>query len=212
MKFNAVGGHMNSTIGDFGGLRAHVMRGAAVVGGLCAAGVLVLQGSNAAFTASTANNGNSVASGTVVLADDDSNTAMFNVAGLNGGQVVERCIKVTYSGTLTADVKLFGTVGGTGLAPGLTATIKVGTGTTSTGGASFSCTGFSDGVQIFDGSLTAFGTSHSSYVNGLGGFANATATTTKAYKIELTVSNDNTYQGKTATAAFTWEAQGKNAA
>lgn len=203
---------MNSTIGDFGGLRAHVMRGAAVVGGLCAAGVLVLQGSNAAFTASTSNNGNSVGSGTVVLTDDDSNTAMFNVAGLNGGQTVERCVKVTYSGTLRADIKLHGTVGGTGLAPGLATTIRVGTGTASTGGTSFSCAGFSGGVDLFDGSLAAFGTSHSGYASGLGGFADAAATTTKAYKIEVVVSNDNAYQGKTATVAFTWEAQGRDAA
>ena len=179
--------------------------------GLAAAGALVIQGSNAAFTATTDNNGNSVAAGTVVLEDDDSNTKLFDVTGLNGGQTLTRCINVAYKGSLTSDVKLYGAVGGTGLAPGLTTTVDVGTG--AAGGASFGCGGFTEGDvgAEFNDTLASFGTTHTNFANGLGEYDNATNPTTKSYRISVTLSNDNSYQGKNATVSFTWEAQGEDA-
>ncbi len=184
------------------------LRVAAVLLGLAVASVFVIDGSRAAFSDTTGNQANSLASGTVVLTDDDDDTKMFNLTGLNGGQTVERCINVTYSGTLTSDVKMYGAVTGSGLAPGLATTVDVGTG--ATGGTGFSCTGFTGGTNVFTGTLAAFGSSHDSYGNGVTGFANATNSTTKSYKIAVTVSNDGSYQGKTASVDFTWEAQGQN--
>lgn len=192
-----------------GRVRANLIRVAAVLVGLAVAGLLVIDGSSAAFSDQTHNDKNSVATGTVELTDDDANTAMFDVSGLNGGQSVERCINVTYSGSLKSDVKLYGAVAGSGLAPGLTTKIEVGTGAKT--GPNFGCAGFTGGSSLFNGTLAAFGSSHGGYANGLGGFTNASDPTTKSYKITMTVSNDNAYQGKSATVDFTWEAQGKDA-
>ena len=194
----------------------NLMRAGASLAGLGAASVLVVQGSQAAFTDTTDNNGNSLTAGSVILNDDDGGaTAMFNVTGLNGGQTVTRCINVTYTGSLTADVKMYtsqpGGVGGTGLAPGLDLDIEVGTG--ATGGNTFSCANFTPGSQIFGATpatLAGFASTHTNFTNGVGGWSNATNPSTRSYRVTMTVANDDTYQSKSATVGFTWEAQGQN--
>lgn len=194
-------------------LPANLLRLGAGALGLAAVGVFLVQGSEAAFTASTDNKGNIVDAGTVVLNDDDASTAMFNVGNVNGGQKIERCINVTYDGSLTADIKLHGVTSGD-LAPGLATTIELGT--EATGGAAFDCTGFiPDGPAEFSGTLATFGTTHNDYANGIDGFNNAIKSTTptptaKSYKITMVVSSDNEYQGTSAGVDFTWEAQGQN--
>src|SRR3954471_193143 len=76
----------------------------AAVGALVASTVVVLGASDAAFTASTANPGNSWETGSIVIAsltDDDSGTtpatgtAMFSETGLQPGDTGENCITVT---------------------------------------------------------------------------------------------------------------------
>lgn len=187
---------------------ANLLRLGAGALGIAAVGVLLVQGSSAAFTASTDSQGNVVESGTVVLTNDGAGTAMFNVGNLNGGQTVTRCINVAYDGSLTSDIKLHGVTSGE-LAGGLATTVEVGSG--AAGGASFGCTGFvAGGAALFSGSLADFGTSHGSYATGIGGFANATEGASKSYKITMTVSNAAQYQGKGAGVDFTWEAQGKD--
>lgn len=193
--------------------RANGFRLVTVMVGLGLASLFIVDSSRAAFTATTGNAGSSLSAGTVVLTDDDAAATMFSLSNVNGGQTFTRCIKVTYSGSLTADVKLYGTVGGTGLAPGLATSIEVGTGTVDTGGPTFSCTGFSAPtvLQASTSTLADFGTNNTSYANGLGGFTGATNPTSRAYRVTITVSNDNAYQGKSATVGFTWEAQGQDA-
>lgn len=196
--------------------RSSLVRAGASLLGLSAAGVLVVQGSQAAFTDTTDNNGNSLAAGTVVLNDDDGGaSAMFNVGNLNGGQTVTRCINVAYTGSLTADVKMYTSqpagAGGTGLAPGLDMDIEVGSG--ATGGTTFSCANFVPGSQVFGttpATLANFAAAHTNYSNGVGGWNGATNPTSRSYRVTLTVSNDDAYQNKTATVGFTWEAQGQN--
>lgn len=189
-------------------LPANLMRLGAGTLGLAAVGVLLVQGSEAAFTASTANENSVVRSGTVVLVNDGASTAMFNVGNLNGGQTITRCINVEYDGSLTAGIKLHGVTSGD-LAAGLATTIEIGSG--AAGGVSFGCTGFTaDGPASFNSTLAAFGTTHNSYAAGIGGFASAVKDDTKSYKITMTVSNDNQYQGKSAGVDFTWEAQGQD--
>src|SRR3954469_4901613 len=76
----------------------------AAVGAIAASTVVVLGASDAAFTASTANPGNSWETGSIVLAsltDDDggatptTGTAMFSATGLQPGDTGENCIAVT---------------------------------------------------------------------------------------------------------------------
>jgi hypothetical protein len=72
-----------------------------VLGGVAALGVLGL------FSATTQNTGNEVTSGTVALSDNDSGAAMFNIHGAKPGDSWTRCIKVTYHGSLPADVRVY---------------------------------------------------------------------------------------------------------
>lgn len=44
-----------------------------------------------------------------MLSDNDSNTALFNATNLTPNSAGERCIAVTYTGSLAATVKLYGT-------------------------------------------------------------------------------------------------------
>src|SRR3954467_796262 len=87
---------------------------------LLVAGFLVYQGSNAAFTASTGTTG-SFTGGTVVLTNDRSASALFNVTGLAPGATQTGCVNVTYTGSLDAQVRLYANVAGA-LAPYLTVT------------------------------------------------------------------------------------------
>ena len=132
---------------------------------LAAAGaVVLLLGSvtRAAFVDTTENRGNTFQSGDVVLNDDDHGSALFNVSALAPGASVVRCIAVTYTGSLSADIHLYGTVGGNGLARYLDTDIDIGT-----GGSAASCTGFTPTSSLYSGTLDGFGATHTGYLNGL---------------------------------------------
>ena len=183
-----------------------VARLAALTVSVVVASVFTLNASRAAFTATTSNTGNSWSAGTVVLTDDDASAVMFNVTNMKPGDTNTKCIKVDYTGSLAADVKMYGAVAGTGLATHLTATVEVGA-----GGTFASCTGWvANATPVsFTGTLAAFGTTHSNFTNGLAGFAGAVATNTRTYRVTVALPSGavNAAQGLTASATFTWEAQ-----
>ena len=172
-------------------------------------GLLTIQGSQAAFTASTNNGVNNFASGDVSISDDDGAQVMFDLSNMAPGTTATRCINVTYTGSLTADVKLYGTVAGLpltpGLAPYLDTQIDIGSG--AAGGTTFDCSGFTGGTQVFDDTLAFFGTNRFDYGSGVGGFTGATDPTTRSYQITVTLLDDDNAQAKSATATFVWEAQ-----
>lgn len=181
----------------------------AVPVGLLAVAALVWQASYSAFSATTTNPTNNWTTGSVVLADDDSNTAMFNATLLKPGSTGEKCIAVTYSGSLAATVKLYGTSPATTNAFNTYVDLLVtqGTGATFAGG----CASFvaDAGPVAFTGTLAAFGTTYTNFSNGFGTYAPAGGTSTKAYKISYTVNSatPNSAQGSTASIGLTWEAQ-----
>ncbi len=186
--------------------RSLVIQIGAIGVALIMVGLLTIQGSQAAFTASTDNGVNNFASGDVVISDDDGGVqVMFDLSDMAPGTTATRCINVTYSGSLTADVTLYGTIAGTGLAPYLDTQIAIGSG--AAGGSTFDCTGFSGGTQVFDDTLAVFGATHTDYASGVGGFTGATDTTTRSYQITVTLLDDDNAQAKSATATFVWEAQ-----
>src|SRR5919205_1280896 len=90
-------------------LRRKVL-GSMVVLGLV--GVVAGVGTWSAFTATTANSGNTFAAGTVAIGDNDAAGAMFSLSGLKPGDSDAGCIQVTYTGSLAANVKLYGTTTG----------------------------------------------------------------------------------------------------
>jgi hypothetical protein len=173
--------------------------------GMMVSSLLVWQASNAAFSDTTENPGNTWASGDVVLTDDDSDAAMFSASNLKPGDTEAKCITVTYSGSLDASVKLYAGVAGSGLAQYLDLTVEQGT-----GGGFGDCTGFTpDASPKYTGTLSGFATAHVNFSNGWGSFtpAGGAPDDTKTYRITYTLQDNNLAQAKNATATFTWEAQ-----
>ncbi len=166
--------------------------------------VLVVGGSRAAFNSTTSNGSNSFAAGTVVLSDDDAGSVMFNLSGMKPGDTATKCINVSYTGSLPANVHLYGSVAG-GLGAYLDTTVDIGSG--AAGGASSDCTGFVSSANLFGGTLTGFGAAHSNFGNGAAGFDGATNPSTRSYRVTVTLQDNNAAQGQSSTATFTWEAQ-----
>src|SRR5687768_12530187 len=80
-------------------------------------GIVAGVGTWSAFTATTANAGNAFTSGSVILTDDDLGVAMLSLTNAKPADTDTSCINVTYTGTLPATVRLYGTTSGTGLDP-----------------------------------------------------------------------------------------------
>jgi len=131
-----------------------------VLGGLSGAASL------SAFRSDSDNVGQTFAAGTVHISDDDVNVAMFNLAGQKPGATSERCIRVTYAGSLGAEVRLHTDSAIGALGPYLNLTITPGSQSSS---AFPSCTGFSPGAEgaLFDGTLAGFGGAYSNWATGL---------------------------------------------
>jgi hypothetical protein len=72
-----------------------------VLGTVAAGGVFGL------FSATTQNAGNEISTGSVTLSDNDGGSAMFSVLNAEPGDKWSRCIKVSYNGSLPADVHLY---------------------------------------------------------------------------------------------------------
>jgi len=169
-----------------------------------------------AFTATTSNASNQFASGTVTLSDNDLGSAMFNLTGMDPADPTEqRCIVLTYTGSLSSSVRLYGTTGGSGLADHINLRVTRGT----IPSPSFStCTGFTADATdhrglgagvLYNGTLTGFA---DDYATGLVDATTATpeAWTTgeaHAYRFEVTLADNQAAQGLTATQSFTWEAR-----
>ena len=105
------------------------------------AGLMVWQGSTAAFTATTRNAGNSWATGQVALTDDDAGRAGFTVQNLVPGQTGQKCIVVTSNSTVPGEVRAY-TQNLSGSAAGLQDHIDLRV-ERGTGGSFDSCDGFS---------------------------------------------------------------------
>src|SRR3989440_3992284 len=171
-------------------------------------------GTFSAFSATTSNDGNSFSAGTVVLSDNDSGSAMYNVSNAKPGDSATSCITVTYTGNLAANVKLYTTSTIGSLGSHLTLTVTQGTGSVAFGS---SCTNFTpdgSGSQIYSGTLSNFATTYAGYGSGLaltnaGGSAAWAQNDARVYKFQISLpSSDTTGSGlNTGTHSFTWEAQ-----
>ncbi len=165
---------------------------------------MAIRASTAAFSAPTDNTGNGFSAGTVSLSDDDSTAAMFDVSNLAPNDTVTSCIEVTFSGTLDANVRLFGATGGTGLADYLDLTVDRGT-----GGSFGDCSTFSANEAVYSGTLSGFSATHSDFASGAGTWApvGGGPDDVVSYRFVVTLQDDPAAQGLDASAGFTWEAQ-----
>jgi hypothetical protein len=171
-------------------------------------------GTLSVFSSAASNPGNAFSAGTVVLADNDSGTAMLGLSGAKPGDSDTSCIRITYSGSLPSSVRLYGTTTGTGLDPYLSITVT--RGTLSSGFDN--CAGFSADATdyigagagvIYSGTLQAYA---DDYAGGLVDPKPATPESwtngeTHDYRFVITVLDNDSAQGKNATQAFTWEAR-----
>lgn len=191
---------------------ARIVASAAIV---AAAGAVIGGGTFSAFSSTTQNAGNSFAAGTVAIGDNDAGAALYSVTNQEPGVSLERCIKVTYTGSLDADVKLYTSSPIGSLGPYVNLTITPGSQATPTFPA---CTGFvaDSGGAIFTGTLASFATAHSGYSNGLADYPGATgawaANDAVVYRYAVSLADDNAANGgasalATGAHAFTWESR-----
>jgi len=177
-----------------------------------AASALAGFGTFSAFSSTTTNSGNQFDAGTVHLTDNDAGAAMYNVSNRKPGQSTQSCIKVTYGGTLPADVKLYTTSSVGPVADYIDLTVEKGSGNPTFPG----CTGFTPESTIYTGELDDFTTAKNSYANGIAAFPGAQTAwnqnDTLVYRFTLTLQDDNNANGgatplSTGSHAFTWEAR-----
>jgi hypothetical protein len=120
-----------------------------VLGSVSAAGVF------GAFSATTQNAGNEISTGTVNLTDNDLGSAMFQVNNAEPGHTWTKCIKVTYTGSLDADVKNYLRSTPGPLSPYMSLKLERGT---QPAGAFPECTGFTAAPEnpvVYDDAFTA---------------------------------------------------------
>lgn len=175
-----------------------------------------------AFSSTTGNAGNDFATGSVTLTDNDDGNIMFNMTGAVPGDTQSKCIVVSYTGSLTSNVRLYGaTTGGDGLNQYLQ--LKVTRGSfPGSAPASFGCTGFTaDSVTysgdpgagangvMFDSTMNLYPTTWAAgIVDDPAGTPEAwTNPESHVYKLDVTVANNNSAANKSHEQTFTWEAQ-----
>src|SRR5687767_13070112 len=149
-----------------------------------------------AFSSTTSSSANRFAAGTVNVGSNASGSFMYQVAGAVPGTSVTKCTKVTYSGSLDADVKLYASAVG---AVGSEIDLVV---TKGTGDPTFpDCTGFvaDAGAAVFTGTLKGFADLHADYDSGLAtnpGAATEWVTDDEVvYQFTLTMQDDNAANG-----------------
>jgi hypothetical protein len=167
------------------------------------------------LNATATNPSNSFSSGTVAIGSNSSSSAVLSLSNAKPGAVSTGCIQVTYTGTLPANVKLYGTSGGTGLNQYLNLVVTRGTfsGTPSSG----SCTGFTaDSTNyitqgagvIYSGTVSNWPTSASTALVDPTAGSPATWSTSAShgYQFQVTLQSAAAGQGLTGSQTFAFEA------
>ena len=169
-----------------------------------------------AFSTSAVSEDNQVAAGTVYLEDNDSDAALLDLSSAFPGDSDSACVRVTFTGSLDSEVRLFADVSGA-LAPYLTLTVQRGADPS----PSFpSCAGFSPDASnyigagagvIYSGSLGAYPSNYSAGLVDPTAGAPATWSTndSHSYKLSVELQNNPAAQAATADARFIWEARNK---
>ncbi|HMJ94522.1 MAG TPA: hypothetical protein VK486_01640 [Thermoleophilaceae bacterium] len=157
---------------------------------------------------------NTVTAGSVDLSDNDSGGGLLALGSARPNDSVTGCIRVTYSGSAPAKVRIFGAPGGTGLASYLD--LVVTRGTVSAAAGFGSCTTFTPDATNYLGSgagVIYTGTVAGFPAAGAGALVDPSASgatwntgDVHSYRFSATLRNDPNAQGKTASPSFTWEA------
>jgi predicted ribosomally synthesized peptide with SipW-like signal peptide len=161
-----------------------------------------------AFSATTANEGNQFATGTVVIGDNSAGSSMYQVSNQAPGHPVERCIAVAYTGSVEAGVRMYASpVSALGDHIELTVTA----GSLPDGTTFPDCTGFTAANVVFDSTLKAFTDNRQDWGSGLAvvppGKASWSTGDTVVYRFRLNVVSTAPQAATTGEHRFTWEAR-----
>ena len=174
----------------------------AVLGGLAAFGAF------SAFSDTTSNANNQFATGDVAIGNN-AVSPLYSVTGAApGDSSTDHCIKISYTGSLPASVKVYRSAFSGGSTPNLSSyvTLTVTRGT----GDQENCGDFSGTTQVYNGLLSAFATDWTTGLglNDQGGSATWNNTDAVTYKFSAQVADDNAAEGlSTGTHSFIWEAR-----
>ena len=168
-------------------------------------------GAYSAFTATTTNSGNTITAGTVEISQHAGAATLYSLTNQGPGASTLKCIRVTYTGSLAASVKLYVSAGITnGTAFNLQ--VERGSGLTTLDNT-MSCAGFTASSTAFaTAAIGTFGTNYGAGVDGKAGGAAWATNNSVDYRFTISVVDDPTPNAHTtalSTAAhtFTWEAQ-----
>jgi hypothetical protein len=186
---------------------------------------MVWQGSNAAFSSKTHNDGNNWATGSVGLTND-AGEAMFSVKDVVPDQTGSKCIVVTSNSSVPGVVKLYaGELAANGLEPYIKLTVQQGSGGTFDNCAGAAAAGGNPAIPAFTGLLPLeatqtladlIGTPHTSYGTGILPWTTAgtEAGESRTYKFSwvfdtgtLSQAGIDALQGKSVSINFHWELQ-----
>jgi len=198
--------------------RRRLVRATAPAAGLLAAGLLVWQGSYAAFSATTVDTGNAWASGSLVLQNNGgtgtyaaATSASFGGNNLKPGSGNTTCLTVKSTGTAAGNLAMYESSLADS-APSLGAQIQL----TVTEGVpatdvQANCTGFPVAGVTTVATNQPLSTFPSTFGTATGTTGVAAGTVLEAYKVVWTFvttgtnPGDTALMGKTVTAGFTWE-------
>ena len=166
-------------------------------------------GTYSAFTATTTNSGNSFATGTVIISQHAGSTTLYSGTDKKPGDSAVACVRVTYTGSITAAVKLYTS---SGITNGSVFNLKIERGSgLSSPDNTMNCTGFTASSTAYDSALGSFGTSYGTGVTGKAS-GNWATNDSVDYRFTISVNDDataNAHTSATSTGShsFTWEAQ-----
>ncbi len=174
------------------------------------AGLMIWQGTNAAFSANTRNIGNHWETGSVTLSDDDAGAAMFSVQNVVPGQSGSRCIVVTAAPSVPSTVKTYvQSLQADGLENNVFVSMEQGS-----GGSFGDCTGFVPAGDAAPFMTLVTAATYDSFANGVLPWAASAGTSSKTYKISwrfdtgaLDQAGIDALQGKSASMNIAWELQ-----
>jgi hypothetical protein len=195
--------------------RRRAVRAVSPFAALLVAALLIWQGSNAAFSATTDNTSDAWATGNLALTNNGGGTvysgttaALFTESNLKPGDTGAKCITVQSSGSLPGSLKLYrGTITGTN-SVALAAVLDVTVDAVAVAAATnvqANCTGYTGGTSgaVFNGTLSGMPSTYAAAA----GTAVAGGTQRVVYRIGWTINTTagNTVQSSSAQANLTWE-------
>ena len=189
------------------GLRKALLTALAVGGLGAVAGI----GTFSAFSATTTNAGNNISSGTVKIDQHTGATTLYSATNKGPGQTVQGCVRVTYSGSITASaVKLYVS---SGITNGANYNLEIdrGSGLTTLDNT-MSCAGFTASSTAFNNTLDQVPTTYGTGIDGKTAAATWAQNDSIDYRFTISVVDDPTANAHTTANAsgshtFTWEAR-----